>query len=457
MITNKFSDIRILMNLKSDNHTWLNKAGTALVGTPVAVPTIEDNAVRLMLNTAEGATMISPDIWQDNNDISLERVTYHPKHLADNYSTLSIDLSSITNFCGCFKTATVKINIEDFEGRYKDNNPEQWVITREDLMKFGFTACCVEDDSSTWGGVDSYIMLAWLFLADLKKPDGTSYTLTEISAANFLSSITNGSYVIIRGNKVTVSYDSTDGLLLTLPANTTRFEPYRDLYEYPNMVQFKSFCLEMMNTKGQTFHYTNANTTIATITPGMYDITKGCHLRALEWENLNNYTTVNFLPCHDLMNLNDKLELTFDNNVNYDVFVLELQYKKPGGAGNSDKMKVQLILATADAGIARLIKDMVDNARNYLVVHSVVDGPYIADPVAGFTYRAATNNPLLIIFTNTSTDAVSYSWNFGDNSAFDFTANPTHTYAAAGTYTVVLTVQNIAGVPDTEIKSITVL
>ena len=455
MITNKFSDIRILMNLKSGNHTWLDKAGTAVVGTPVAVPTTEDNAVRLMLNTAEGATMISPDIWQDNNDISLERVTYHPKHLADNYSTLLINLSSITNFCGCFKTATVKINIEDFEDRYKNNNPEQWVITREDLMKFGFTACCVEDDSSTWGSVDSYIMLAWLFLADLKKPNGTSYTLTEISAANFLSSIIDGSYVIIRGNKVTVSYDSTDGLLLTLPANTTRFEPYRDLYEYPNMVQFKSFCLEMMNTKGQAFHYTNADTTIATITPGMYDITKGCHLRALEWENLNNYTTVNFLPCHGPMDLNDKLELTFDNNINYDVFVLELQYKKPGGAGNSDKMKVQLILATADATITSDLITMLGNIRNYSEVHSVVDGPYIANPVAGFTYKVDAANPLTIEFTNTSTYAVSYSWDFGDGNTSN-SANPTHTYAASNTYTVKLTVTNIANVSDTKTENITV-
>ena len=457
MITNKFSDIRILMNLKSGNHTWLNRAGTALVGTPAAVPATEDDAVRVMLNTAEGATMISPDIWQDNNDISLERVTYHPKHLADHYSTLLINLSSITNFCGCFKTATVKINIEDFEDRYKNNNPEQWVITREDLMKFGFTACCVEDDSSTWGSVDSYIMLAWLFLADLKKLDGTSYTLAEISDTNFLSSITAGSYVIIRGNEVTVSYDPTDGLLLTLPANTTRFEPYRDLYEYPDMVQFKSFCLEMMNTKGQAFHYTNADTTIATITPGMYDITKGCHLRALEWENLNNYTTVNFLPCHGPMNLNDKLELTFDNNINYAVFVLELQYKKPGGAGNSDKMKVQLILATADAIINSALITMLSNTRNYLVVHSVVDGPHIANPVADFTYIADAADPLTIEFTNTSTAAVSYSWDFGDNSPADLTANPIHTYAAAGTYTVALTVENIAGVFDTETKSITVL
>ena len=60
------------MNLKRGNHTWLDKAGTAIVGAPGAVPAREDNAVRVMLNTAEGATIISPDIWQDNNDISLE-------------------------------------------------------------------------------------------------------------------------------------------------------------------------------------------------------------------------------------------------------------------------------------------------------------------------------------------------------------------------------------------------
>ena len=182
------------------------------------------------------------------------------------------------------------------------------------------------------------------------------------------------------------------------------------------MVQFKSFCLEMMNTQGQAFHYTNADTTIATITPGMYDITKGCHLRALEWENLNNYTTVNFLPCHGPMDLNDKLELTFDNNINYDVFVLELQYKKPGGAGNSDKMKVQLILATAEAAVTSLLTRMFSTIRNYSIVHSVVDGPYIADPVAGFTYEVDAVDPLAIRFTNTSTNAVSYSWDFGDYS-----------------------------------------
>jgi PKD repeat protein len=63
-------------------------------------------------------------------------------------------------------------------------------------------------------------------------------------------------------------------------------------------------------------------------------------------------------------------------------------------------------------------------------------------PVADFTYTA---DYLGVSFTSTSADPdesdriTSYSWNFGDGAASTL-QNPTHTYAAAGTYTVVLTV-----------------
>lgn len=47
-------------------------------------------------------------------------------------------------------------------------------------------------------------------------------------------------------------------------------------------------------------------------------------------------------------------------------------------------------------------------------------------------------------FTSNANSAVSYLWNFGDNS-FDTVANPTHTYGATGLYTVCLTVWNLCG------------
>ena len=94
---------------------------------------------------------------------------------------------------------------------------------------------------------------------------------------------------------------------------------------------------------------------------------------------------------------------------------------------------------------------------NAIAADTTISVDAILAPVAGFTCEADTDNPLTIEFTNTSTNAVSYRWNFGDGSSADLTANPNHTYEAPGTYTVVLTAINIVGVPDTEIKNITVL
>lgn len=81
----------------------------------------------------------------------------------------------------------------------------------------------------------------------------------------------------------------------------------------------------------------------------------------------------------------------------------------------------------------------------YTVTATDEDGCEISDsytlaanevtPVAGFN---ANNNFLNVDFLNTSNNANSYEWDFGDgNSSTDF--NPSHTYASNGTYTVCLT------------------
>jgi PKD repeat protein len=68
--------------------------------------------------------------------------------------------------------------------------------------------------------------------------------------------------------------------------------------------------------------------------------------------------------------------------------------------------------------------------------------------------------PLNVNFTGSaSTDDVAvtgYSWNFGDGSPVVTTANATHTYSSAGSYTAVLTVTDGSGLQDTESISITV-
>src|ERR1035437_4024671 len=78
--------------------------------------------------------------------------------------------------------------------------------------------------------------------------------------------------------------------------------------------------------------------------------------------------------------------------------------------------------------------------QNY-ASHTVLDslshwGIGSFDPQASFTYSV---NGLSIQFTNTSINGVTYFWNFGDTNT-STQQNPQHTYSAAGTYPVTLTV-----------------
>jgi PKD repeat protein len=79
-----------------------------------------------------------------------------------------------------------------------------------------------------------------------------------------------------------------------------------------------------------------------------------------------------------------------------------------------------------------------------------------APPVAAF--GTAVSN-LTVDFTDTSVDTdgsiVAHSWNFGDGISAT-TANPSHTYAAAGTYTVTLTVTDNTGATASASKSVIV-
>ncbi len=76
-----------------------------------------------------------------------------------------------------------------------------------------------------------------------------------------------------------------------------------------------------------------------------------------------------------------------------------------------------------------------------------------ASPVAAFTASATAITPgQSIQFTDQSTNNPStWSWNFGDGTTSTL-KNPAHAYSTAGTYTVILTVTNIAG-SDSETKT----
>lgn len=66
---------------------------------------------------------------------------------------------------------------------------------------------------------------------------------------------------------------------------------------------------------------------------------------------------------------------------------------------------------------------------------------HINPPIAIFTVTFICGNPRNRIFTDQSIGADTWSWDFGDGTGSTI-ANPVHLYAAAGTYTVSLTVHN---------------
>ena len=72
------------------------------------------------------------------------------------------------------------------------------------------------------------------------------------------------------------------------------------------------------------------------------------------------------------------------------------------------------------------------------------DSTYIevfANPEASYTYVMDSMNPRRVIFTNTSQNADSYEWDFGDGNT-STEENPTHTYASDDFYFVELTAIN---------------
>lgn len=107
---------------------------------------------------------------------------------------------------------------------------------------------------------------------------------------------------------------------------------------------------------------------------------------------------------------------------------------------NSGQFNVQLIVVNAD-GCPDTLVQVVDVWPN---------------PIASFTVDTACTS-YLTSFTDASTAAVSWEWDFGDGTPINTLVSPTNTYPGAGSYVAEQVVTNVFGCTDTTTVPVEVL
>ncbi len=143
----------------------------------------------------------------------------------------------------------------------------------------------------------------------------------------------------------------------------------------------------------------------------------------------SSFVTINVLPNPKFTSVTDSFKVTFANKSTF-----ATSYTWNFGDNNTSTLE-NPVHTYATSGTYKVVltasNGVVSKSDSSLVTINVL-------PNSKFT---SVTDSFKVTFTNKSTFATSYSWNFGDNNTSTL-ENPVHTYAANGTYKVVLTASN---------------
>ena len=147
-------------------------------------------------------------------------------------------------------------------------------------------------------------------------------------------------------------------------------------------------------------------------------------------------------------------DAAFTLTIGYDSGANEL-YVQEGGV---DKYRAAPSQTIPDPVIRDGVKVGSTSSTASILLTSIDTGGGAALPVAGFTVAPTSGtSPLMVSITDTSTNAVNYTYDWGDGTPLSTSANPTHSYTAGGNFTITQTVDDGIGNSDqtTQVVNVT--
>ncbi|MCP4214721.1 MAG: PKD domain-containing protein [bacterium] len=148
----------------------------------------------------------------------------------------------------------------------------------------------------------------------------------------------------------------------------------------------------------------------------------------------------------------DELVVTFTDQSSDDGTIVSWAWDFGDGNTSTNRNPVHTYATMGTYSVTLTVTD--DEGAEGQTTQSILAAPNQA-PTAAFGY---SDTSLTVTFTDQSTDdgtIASWAWNFGDGNT-STAQNPVHTYAAAGTFTVSLTVTDNKGLSDSTNQNVTV-
>jgi gliding motility-associated-like protein len=362
-------------------------------------------------------------------------------HTYNQYGTFDVTMTATNSTNGCQTSMTIQVVFEKF------------VSAALTLDLTEYSGCAPHTLATLVNLSANASTYVWDF------GDGTTYTLND-SIPPVHTYTTNGTYTItLTASNSCNTAIATISPIIIIDGPTASFNPSITNGCAPQNVSFTNTSVDAQPANNFQWDMGNGNTYTNVINPPVQTYpTTGTYTVELIAGNGCGYDTISTnifidtIPTVDLVlnPINGCAPLTVDPtatllsgiNVNWQWYVDGAYYSN---APNDIADQTFGSLNPNDSTLHTIQVNVWNNCGN----DSEVEQVYVYPPtIAAFTAPDTLCLGDIATFTNASTGVeLTYSWDFGDGTPVDNSVNPTHTYAAAGDYTVTLTVNGICG-PD---------